>query len=109
MDSGSASLDTEAGVLLLAFLVAVGYEIVLIGLYGRTLGKRLMRIRVVKALDGSSAGMRKSTGRFLALWAVVIIPFFGFLISLALASPLLFNRTRQGVHDKAAGTVVIKT
>jgi uncharacterized RDD family membrane protein YckC len=90
-----------------AVLVVVGYEVILTATHGTTLGKRAMRLRVVRRLDGLTPGW----GRSLIRWG---IPTTGLLFCLVgelvvYASPLLdgsgFNR---GWHDRMAGTVVIR-
>lgn len=93
--------------LAIVVLVVVGYEVVLTATHGTTLGKRTMRLRVVRRLDGSVPGW----GRALIRW---LVPTSGLLLCLVgqlvvYASPLLdgsgFNR---GWHDQIAGTVVIR-
>ena len=68
---------------------------------GQTLGKWLMKIRVVK-VDGSSPDV----GSFLLRWMILPVDliFFG---SLALFS-MLVTANRQRLGDLAAGTMVIK-
>lgn len=103
-------------------LVFVGYEIVQTALWGQTVGKRIVDIRVVNESTGRPPGW----GRSLIRWAVPLIPFAVLAVFLSLASEFLallaavasvavcylsitWDRTNQGWHDKAAGTLVVKT
>jgi uncharacterized RDD family membrane protein YckC len=70
------------------------YEIVCIASWGQTVGMRLFKIRVVRIDDGLRAGWSKSAIRALVPLAASAVPLLG---------PFLC----QGVHDKAAGTLVI--
>jgi uncharacterized RDD family membrane protein YckC len=65
----------------------------LTALSGFTIGKRLVGVRVVR-LDGKPVGLLRSLVRTLLLLAVV--------------PPLVFDRDLRGLHDKAAGTIVVR-
>lgn len=89
----------------------------LIGLRGRTLGQQARRLRVVRAADAGAPGLGAAALR----WAVVALP--GLLVSFVVAGgPLrmlasgwtlvalawmLWDGRRQGLHDKAAGVLVV--
>lgn len=66
---------------------------VLTALTGFTVGKRIFGVRVAR-LDGKPVGLIRSAIRTVLLLAVV--------------PPLVFDRDLRGLHDKAAGTVVIR-
>jgi uncharacterized RDD family membrane protein YckC len=66
---------------------------VLTALGGFTVGKRLVGVRVAR-LDGRPVGLAWSAVRTLLLLAVV--------------PPLVFDRDLRGLHDKAAGTIVLR-
>jgi hypothetical protein len=61
---------------------------------GFTVGKRLLGVRVVR-LDGRPVGFGWSLARVLLL--LVVVP------------PLVLDKDLRGLHDRAAGTVVIRT
>ena len=88
--------------LCLAFLVVIVlYFILLEGLLGATIGKRLMGLRVVR-VDGSPADLGRAIGRNL-LRAIDALPAFNILgVVLIVTSP---EKTRVG--DRVAGTRVI--
>ncbi len=68
---------------------------------GRTPGKWLLGIRVVR-LDGRPIGGWGAFGRFGGYAAGIATGLLGFL-------QILWDSNRQGVHDKIASTVVIRT
>lgn len=79
------------------------------GLWGQTIGKRVMGTKVVTAdtrapISGQAAGTRA------AVYALVpAVPSVGALFALVNESWLLWDPRRQCLHDKAARTVVVKT
>lgn len=81
--------------------VSVAYELVGIAVWGQTLGKKIVRIKVVRITDHTPPGFGKSALRMLVPSAFLV---FATLVYL---TPLL-DRTgfRRGWHDKAAGVVV---
>jgi uncharacterized RDD family membrane protein YckC len=60
---------------------------------GFTIGKRLLGARVVR-LDGKPVGFIR------ALWRVLLL--------LAVVPALVFDQDLRGLHDRAAGTIVIR-
>ena len=50
----------------------------------------------------------KSIGRWIIPAVVAFIPAIGGLLSLLVYISLLWDSARQGWHDKAAGTLVVK-
>jgi len=82
-------------------LVAALYEVVLTGLVGQTLGKRLLKVRVVSKETGEPPGIARSLIRFLVLWSVWM------LTVAALLMIYTDKQHRRGLHDLAAGTLVI--
>jgi uncharacterized RDD family membrane protein YckC len=87
---------------LVMFCLIIGYQVVCIAKGGQTLGKKALGIKVVK-LNGETvtmgtALMRELLGRMVAGF----IPFaIGYLW-------MLWDKDKQGLHDKIAGTIVIK-
>jgi uncharacterized RDD family membrane protein YckC len=83
-------------------LVAALYEVVLTGLVGQTLGKRLLHVKVVARASGEPPGIARSLIRFLVLWSVWM------LTVAALLMIYTDKQRRRGLHDLAADTVVIE-
>lgn len=70
---------------------------------GRTVGKMILKIRVVK-IDGSPAHW----SNYMILWMLRLVDIWIFLGSIGLLT-ILFSERKQRVGDFAAGTVVIST
>jgi uncharacterized RDD family membrane protein YckC len=73
---------------------------------GQTLGKRIMKIRVVRAADGTPITLPMARKRWLVAFpAAFVAPYFSYADSLW----LLWDKPyRQCLHDKCAETVVVK-
>ena len=87
---------------------AVTYETALVGWRRQSLGKFLFGLRVARLVDGSEPDLSWSAMRVLLPCAVLAIPVVGpglyvFVYLWAVVTPL-----RRGVHDSAAGTVVVR-
>jgi uncharacterized RDD family membrane protein YckC len=91
---------------LVAGVVAFLYYVLQHGRWGRTLGKRAMSLRVVRADDAGPVSYGQAAWRLL----------FAYLISLATCGVggvvdvawILWDKRRQALHDKVARTVVVK-
>lgn len=107
-DGGSASAGIAFGVILVLGVIAVAVlNLVWIHQSGQTIGKRILKIKVVR-----TDGQRISLGRYLGLrWlpmAVLgMIPILGPLLGLT-DSLLIFRDSYQCLHDQIADTVVVK-
>jgi hypothetical protein len=66
---------------------------------GRTPGKRAMRVRVIR-LDGKPLGWWAAFERFGGYAASIFTGLLGFF-------QILWDRNRQGMHDKISETVVV--
>lgn len=102
LDLISPSLNREVGGLGLVLSVVVGiiYNVWLVSWKGATIGKKVMRIRVVsssyKKASVSKIVLRETIGKLLSR-----ICFLGYLW-------VLIDKKRQSWHDKIAGTYVVK-
>lgn len=89
-------------------LIGLLYEVVMIATRGQTLGKMMTSVKVVRADNGLAPGWGKSIGRWIIPLVLGFIPAVGPFLSLLVYLSLLWDSARQGWHDKAAGTFVIK-
>lgn len=114
---GVAATDDEAetsvvvfllGIVALLAVIGLLYEVVLIAVRGQTLGKMMVSIKVVRADNGLVPGWGKSIGRWIIPVVLNFIPYVGWVLSLLVYISLLWDKARQGWHDKAAGTLVVK-
>lgn len=76
------------------------FTVFLVAWRGRTPGKRLLGIRVVK-LDGTLMGWWNSFERFGGYGASIFTGLLGF-------AEMLWDRNRQALHDRIARTVVVR-
>ncbi len=95
----AASFGQYALVAGLGLAVFAVYHIVQIGLWGQTLGKALVGIRVVRP-DGSVPGFGRATLRVLGYGFSLLIAGWGFL-------RVAVDPRRQALHDRIAETLVI--
>jgi len=85
---------------LIIFALEVAYWSFTIGTWGRTAGKALLRIKVVRA-DGSRVGYLRGVARYLAYFISWFTMGIGFL-----AIPLTPQKT--GIHDLICNTRVVR-
>ena len=88
--------------------IGILYEVTMIANLGQTVGKMVTKIRVARADNGGLPGWSKSGVRWILPAAASFIPYVGFLAWLLVYCSLLWHNRRQGWHDLAAGTLVIK-
>ena len=109
---GYTPSDSVTSKALLVFNIAVTalafiYETTMIALLGRTVGKIAVGTRVVRLTDGSSPGWSEAMMRALVPLSLGAIPAVGPFLGVFVYSIALWNPLRQGLHDKAAGTLVV--
>jgi len=68
---------------------------------GQTLGKMVMGIKIVET-DGSPIGIGRAILRYVGYLVSTIIICIGYLM-------IAWDSKKQGLHDKIAGTYVVKT
>ena len=103
IDFGLSDSSSDAAVFAMVVLVPLLYFALLHWLFARTLGKLLVGT-AVRREDGDPLGLAASFIRTVvqALLAVTVVGFFvDFLV-------LVSSPRRQALHDRAAGTVVIR-
>jgi uncharacterized RDD family membrane protein YckC len=102
-----------AWIALLTLAIQAVYWIIAIGKYGRTVGGAAVGIRAVDA-NGAIPGYGRATIRFAVPAGASLfglIPFVGLLgsiLQLLIYLWMLWDPMRQGLHDKAAGTFVVR-
>lgn len=93
---------------LLTIVAYVAYDTVMIVTQrGQTLGKKWMKLRVAMLNDGSTPPMSTSLVRALVLWLPALICCACLWPLLLLILILVDKPYKQGLHDKAAKTVVV--
>jgi uncharacterized RDD family membrane protein YckC len=107
------SSEDEWGVLGLlivsaAIVVATAalYEIAFVAWRGQTPGKKIARIRVVRADTGGRVGPIRAAVRLFPLTAIVV-PVLGYLFAFVAYGSSVFDEQGRGWHDRLAGTRVV--
>jgi len=106
-DDGSTAA-TGVVLLVVGFLAIAVYQVYLLVTRGQSVGKRLLRIKIVKVLDETLPGFVKVV--LLRGWLpglIFAIPYVGWAFWLADAL-FIFREDRRCVHDLIAETKVIK-
>jgi len=103
--------ELDDGDLLLLNAVAVAvtfaYQTVMIGSLGRTVGKIATGTRVVSVIHGGSIGWFGATQRALVPALAAAVPSLGIALGSVVYGLAFFGSLRQGLHDRAAGSVVV--
>ncbi|TLP81653.1 RDD family protein [Maribacter sp. ACAM166] len=95
---------TQRGLVALILLPAMFYSLLMHSIFdGRTVGKMLLKMRVVK-VDGSPVHW----SNYLVRWMLRLVDIWLFIGSIGILT-ILFSEKRQRLGDTAAGTVVIST
>ncbi|MFB7423799.1 RDD family protein [Streptomyces hydrogenans] len=92
---------------LLTIVAFITYDTVLTAKNGQTVGKRLMKLRVAMLNDGTTPPMSQSLLRAVVLWLPALICCACLWPLLLLVLILVDKPYKQGLHDKAAKTVVV--
>jgi uncharacterized RDD family membrane protein YckC len=102
-------LRHQFGGKVLWLLMAGAYYAVLNGSeMGQTFGKRALGIQVRDATgEGGTIGVGRAALRFVTVGLFRIVPFFGLFTLLDGLWPL-WDPRRQALHDKIAGSVVVR-
>lgn len=111
-DRSGLGIGIVDGVILASMLfglVSLLYDPVFIAIRGQTIGKKLMRIRVVCADTGGLPSWGRSFGRWAVPGVLALVPYGGLILPLLCFASLTWEPSRRGWHDRVAGTVVVKT
>jgi len=81
-------------------LISLAYYVYLDGMQGASIGKRVMKLKVV----GTNGAMPIGPGPGVIRWLIKIIPVLNIIAYIW----ILFDAEKQGLHDKIANTFVVK-
>jgi uncharacterized RDD family membrane protein YckC len=85
---------------LVLLLIGSSYFVFLHGFVGRTIGKMIMGIRIIRD-DGELIGLREALIRWVGYFISTVFAFLGFVWA-------IFDSKSQTWHDKLAGTYVVR-
>lgn len=102
-------LSSEALLWLNAITVGVAflYELLMVGFLGRTVGKFATGTRVVSQATGARVGWFGAGQRAVVPAVAAAVPTLGFLLGSIVYGLAALGPLRQGLHDRAAGTLVV--
>lgn len=106
--------DGEVNVWIFLFFFGWGvllffYDWLYLVTWGRTLGKMIVGIKVIDAGGGDRLGQKQAVVRSSLFCLPQTLPCLGNIVSLGLAMGMLSDDRARAVHDRAAGTLVVKT
>ncbi|WP_055535788.1 RDD family protein [Streptomyces graminilatus] len=107
--SDNMDYGNSVGQSVIAAVLYVAYDTILMSRTGQTLGKKWLRLRLANLDDGATPSVQTSFVRALVLW--IPFAFCCACIWTAIAGGWSFfdKPYKQGLHDKAAKTVVVST
>ena len=108
LDLDDVQEGLPAPVLIGLFLFGAIYTIVPTAVLGQTFGKIAVGTRVVVDGDGSLPGWRRSALRWALPGVAGRLPLIGLWVGLIVMASLVLDGRRRGLHDRLAGTVVVK-
>jgi uncharacterized RDD family membrane protein YckC len=85
------------------------YEAGCVAWRGQTVGKMLLRLRIVRRTDGAKPSPGEAMVRYAVptVWLLLPVPIIGQLMWMIVYLSSIPNARRQGWHDKAASTLVL--
>jgi len=92
--------NNEMAQLVLYFGVGTLYFVWMNGMYGASLGKMVMKLKITKE-DGSKIDYKDALLREIASYLSLVVFGLGFL-------NIIWNKRKQGWHDIIAKTIVVK-
>ncbi|MFF3658935.1 RDD family protein [Streptomyces olivochromogenes] len=109
MNADKIEYSRGFGQSVIAAVLYVGYDTIMISRSGQTLGKKLFNLRVANLDNGSTPSVQTTLIRSLVLW--IPFAFCCACIWTAIAGGWSYfdKPYKQGLHDKAAKTVVVST
>jgi uncharacterized RDD family membrane protein YckC len=106
-DDGELTLDPPLWLLGTITLASLIYEVVLVAVRGQTLGKIAMGIEVARIDTGRPPSWSHSGIRALVPTVAGAVPVVGVFLWLGTYLLAVVTPRRQGLHDLAAGTIVV--
>ncbi|ANP55360.1 putative RDD family membrane protein YckC [Streptomyces griseochromogenes] len=92
----------------IGIVLYVGYDTFMTAKWGQTLGKKWLGMRVADLADGSTPSTQTALMRALVLWLPALFCCSCFWIAIAGGWSYFDKPYKQGLHDKAAKTVVVE-
>ncbi len=102
--SGGTAEETEIVAGIFGFIINITlsliYYVVFVGAKGQTPGKMVLGLKIIQ-ISGEEMTYGRAFLRWIGYWVSFLIMGIGFLM-------IAFSREKQGLHDKIAGTYVVR-
>ncbi|MFJ6695961.1 RDD family protein [Streptomyces sp. NPDC091272] len=106
-DASAGIVATLFAAMAVLFLITLLYEWLMVSIWGATLGKMVLGVKVVKENTGQAPGLGAGFIRWIIPMVGAFLCYIGAI--LVYLSPFFDNSGKlQGWHDRAGGTIVIK-
>ncbi|MFE5023572.1 RDD family protein [Streptomyces sp. NPDC056656] len=99
----------QFGQSVLAAVLYIGYDTFMTARTGQTLGKRLLKLRVANLNDGATPSVQTNLVRAAVLWLPAVFCCACIWTAICGGWSFFDKPYKQGLHDKAAKTVVVST
>ncbi|MFD8232788.1 RDD family protein [Streptomyces sp. NPDC059696] len=109
VDSNSVEVGKSLWQATVAAVLYIAYDTAMTARNGQTLGKQLLRMRVANLDNGATPSVQSALLRAAVLWIPFAFCCFCFWIAVCGGWSYFDRPYKQGLHDKAAKTVVVST
>jgi uncharacterized RDD family membrane protein YckC len=109
MDADTVEVGKSIGQSAVAAVLYIAYDTYMITSSGQTLGKKLFNMRVADLDNGATPSVRTALIRSAVLWIPFAFCCACFWTAIAGGWSFFDKPYKQGLHDKAAKTVVVST
>ncbi|MZD07840.1 RDD family protein [Streptomyces sp. SID5785] len=109
VDADKIEYGKQFGSGVIGAVLYIGYDTILQSRTGQTLGKRLMKLRVANLDNGATPSVQTNLVRAAVLWLPTMFCCACIWLIISGGWSLFDKPYRQGLHDKAAKTVVVST
>lgn len=97
--------EVLSGLLSVFVFAIINYKLLVTN--GQTIGKKVLKIRIIDEKSGKLASGNSLLTRYGFYFFVAYIPFVGWFISIVNAL-FIFSDEKKCIHDKIANTIVVK-
>ncbi|MFI7383024.1 RDD family protein [Streptomyces sp. NPDC049813] len=108
-DPDKIQYGRQFGQSLLAAVLYIGYDTVMMARTGQTLGKKLLKLRVANLDNGATPSVQSNLLRAVVLWIPAVFCCACIWTAICGGWSFFDKPYKQGLHDKAAKTVVVST
>ena len=105
--SGSLTSSARAWLAMEAAVMTIAYHGIGVARYGRTIGKAVMQCRVVRSDTGGRVGWSAAMIRAVVVAICLAAPVIAIPVVLIVHGAAVLDPRQQGLHDRAAGTIVV--